>query len=278
MKKLAALLMALTMGLLTLRAEADVLVLAHGYLSDAITWERSGVIPILEKHGWQRAGLVRSTPHGVQILPAHNADANAKNRIYTVELPATAPVGFQTEHYQAMVHHIAKQHPKEKLVLVGHSVGGLVSRLALVRGMVPRASALITIATPHLGTPRAEQALDVSDESGMFGPVKNFFGGGGYQTLRYSRGLYIDLVRPFPGSMLFWLNAQQHPEKVKFISVVRSGGAFSLFGGDSLVPPYSQDMNNVPSLRGSATLYLSKGGHELNPGDGVLLSRILKQL
>ena len=38
-------------------AIADIAVLIHGYHSNALAWERSGVVPILEDNGWVRAGL-----------------------------------------------------------------------------------------------------------------------------------------------------------------------------------------------------------------------------
>ena len=44
-------------------AIADIAVLIHGYHSNALAWERSGVVPILEDNGWVRAGLYLSLIH-----------------------------------------------------------------------------------------------------------------------------------------------------------------------------------------------------------------------
>ena len=49
------------------------------------------------------------------------------------------------------------------------------------------------------------------------------------------------------------------------------------FAGDDLVPGYSQDMNNVPALRGQAKVLMTATGHRLNPDDGQLLAGILEQ-
>ncbi len=264
---------------IVLDAQADILVLVHGYLSDASTWESSGITTQLEQNQWHRADVLITTPMGVRRMPIPRPTgapgAVSGNTVYLAELPSTAPLGIQADHLQAMLLFLANQHPKEKIILVGHSVGGVVARLVLVRTPIPNVSTLITIASPHLGTPLAEEALDATSNIWPVEVVKDFFGGDEYQTLKYSRGLYIDIVRPWPGSLLHWLNNQPHPA-VRYISIVRSQ-PFVLWG-DMLVPGASQDMNNVPPLSGKSTLYTTTSGHILNPGDGLLLTQILKGL
>ncbi len=262
-----------------LPAQADVMVLAHGYLSSASTWEMTGIATQLEQNQWYRAGILMTSPTGVHVLPsARQVGAAAKepaNKVYLAELPSTAPIGIQADHLQAMLRYITSRHAKEKIILVGHSVGGVVARLVLVRSQVPNVSALITIASPHLGTPLAETALNATSDIWPVEVIKDIFAGGGYQTLKYSRGLYIDIVRPWPGSLLYWLNNQAHPP-LKYISVVRSQPY--VLWGDLLVPGNSQDMNQIRALAGKSTLYTSATGHELHPGDGQLLLEILKKL
>lgn len=46
--------------------------------------------------------------------------------------------------------------PHDRLVVVAHSMGGLDARWAIAHGMAPRISTLITIGTPHRGTPIAD--------------------------------------------------------------------------------------------------------------------------
>lgn len=249
---------------------ADVMVLVHGYLGSAASWETGGVVSVLVGKGWERAGVLTATPGGVRELPA--AGVKAKNKLYLVELPSVAPLVVQADHLSPIWRVLATRHPGERFVLVGHSVGGVVLRLALVRGEVPKPAALITIATPHLGTPRAEQALDATDDWWPVEVVKDFFGGGGYQTLKVSRGLYWDIVRQHPGSLLFWLNHQPHPD-IRYVSIVR-GGPFVM--GDMLVPGISQDMNNIPALRGRVISRIAGAGHELAWPDALVLNSLLK--
>ena len=119
------------------------------------------------------------------------------------------------------------------------------------------------------------QAIDVTDESGPFGMVKSFFGGDGYDLLRRSRGLLFDLAHPYPGSLLYWLNAQAHPD-IEYVSVIRLNPAG--YPGDELVPGYSQDMNNVPSIQGSSSIILTPAGHTLVADDAVILLQVLNEL
>ena len=255
-------------------ARADILVLVHGYLGSADSWEASGINNLLDANGWKRGGLISSAPGTVApVLVGPGKDAS--NKVYVVDLPAEAPIVIQTDQFLGMLATIQTMHPGESLIIVGHSAGGVVARTALVRGNIHHVKALITIASPHIGTTRANQAIEATDESGPIGMVKSFFGGSGYDTLRRSRGLLFDLAHPQPGSLLYWLNTQQHPD-IKYVSVVRLNPVG--FAGDELVPGYSQDMNNVPTIHGLSSVIVTPAGHTLVAEDATTLLHILNQL
>ena len=255
-------------------ARADVLVLVHGYLASADSWEVTGINSLLDANGWKRGGLISSAPvTAAPVLVGPGKDA--ANKVYVVDLPAEAPIIVQTDQFLAMLATIQALHPDESLVIVGHSAGGIVARTALVRGNNQNVKALITIASPHVGTTLANRALKATDESGIFGGLKSFFGGSGYDTLRRSRGLLFDLAHPYPGSLLYWLNAQQHPD-IKYVSVVRLDPVG--FAGDELVPGYSQDMNNIPAIQGKSSVIITPAGHTLVADDGTMLLQILNEL
>lgn len=255
-------------------ARADVLVLVHGYLASADSWEVTGINSLLDANGWKRGGLISSAPvTAAPVLIGPGKDA--ANKVYVVDLPAEAPIIVQTDQFLAMLATIQALHPDESLVIVGHSAGGIVARTALVRSNNHNVKALITIASPHVGTTLANRALKATDESGIFGGLKSFFGGSGYDTLRRSRGLLFDLAHPYPGSLLYWLNAQQHPD-IKYVSVVRLDPVG--FAGDELVPGYSQDMNNIPAIQGKSSVIITPAGHTLVADDGTTLLQILNEL
>ena len=263
----------LTFLLLSSFAHSDVLVLVHGYQGSANSWEQAGINTILENNGWHRGGLFTGSINGPQLLT--HADKDKKNRVYVVDLPSESPVMLQANLLNGMLNTVRNLHKGEPLIIVGHSAGGVVARMSLITAGSKNISALITIASPHIGTTRAEDALNVTANHGPFNIVKNMFGGSGYDTLQRSKGLLIDLIRPRPGNMLFWLNAQPHPD-INYVSVVRTNPVG--FAGDDLVPGYSQDMNNIPVLKGKSAVFTTPQGHTLEPYDGDTIVQILKHL
>jgi len=254
---------------------AEITVLAHGYMSDAGIWETSGVNQQLRQDGWEYAGTLGYSPAG--LLDQTRQLNNAEKRFYTVQLPALAPAAIQASWLNAALQQLSSQYPDESINLVGHSAGGVVARLTLIQYGAGNVERLVTIASPHLGTDKAVKALNASNDSGMFGFIKkavvrDAIGDGLYNTLQHSRGILIDLTPPAPGSMLFWLNAQVHPD-IEYVSIVRSSG-YNI-AGDIAVPPFSQDMNQLPVLAGKSRTIIVLQGHELTPNDGKLLAELL---
>jgi pimeloyl-ACP methyl ester carboxylesterase len=246
---------------------ADVAVLVHGYLGSASSWDYSGITQALQYNGWQRAGV--ATAGGIVAAPASEGDS-----FYTVELPSMAPLAVQTELLARMIGVIEQRHSDEPLILVGHSAGGVVARMLLVQGRVKQPKALITIATPHLGTLRAVEALDETDDPFPFSVIKDFFSGELYDVVRDSWAVLLDLVPERPGSLLYWLNRQPHPA-IRYVSIVRTG---PVGVGDELVPAFSQDMNNIQALKGRSETRLFPASHSLQPGDGSVLAELMATL
>ncbi len=253
--------------------QADVMLLIHGYLGDANSWEKSGINDELGTNGWARAGMFRGSPQGPVLYVTDHKDA--KNLVYVATLPSQAPVMVQADVLKNIIDIIQKKHPNEKLILVGHSAGGVVARMALVRHRLKNIKALITIASPHIGTGRADQALDITANHGPFNMVKSFVGGSDYDALKHSRGLMIDLRRPEPGNMLYWLNSQPHPD-ITYASIIRlnNNGAT----GDYYVPGYSQNMNNVPALQGRSSTFTTPTSHFLVRQDADTIISIINHI
>jgi pimeloyl-ACP methyl ester carboxylesterase len=229
----------------------------------------------LAQAGWKVAGNWQSTPSGVRLEPVRPPTGEFAS--YTVDLPSIAPLMEQARFLGGMLGAIAQRHPTDTVDVIGHSAGGVVARLALVNYGAGTVTRLITIAAPHLGTERASEALDATDDSGLFGGIKRWFvkrkvGDDLYRTVQYSRGVLADLAPPVPGNLLYVLNGRQHPDIV-YVAVVR-GAAYGL-PGDQVVPAPSQDLRWVPALNGRATLRVVAGGHELSPQDGLLLAELV---
>lgn len=280
LKKLQPFILIVILLLPTRVVVGDVLVLVHGYMSDASTWMVSGVIPVLTANGWHDAGILAMTPHGVQNILTSRTPQTQDKLVYSVDLPSQAPILLQARQLQVMLNFLAYKYPKEtRITLLGHSAGGIVARTMLVT-MQPQQqwniNALITIAAPHLGTFRAEQALDATDTPFPFSIISDFFGGTTYHAVKNSHVLLNELARPYPGSLLYWLNLQPHPE-LRYFSIVHNvvpGPG----GDDGVVPGYSQDMNMVWALRGKSTSVGLPSPHNLEMRDGILVLNILSQL
>lgn len=265
---------ALLLLLISLPCAADVLMLVHGYLGSDRSWHERGIVDILQQRGHQYQGSYLYAADGIRFAETGGA---GDRPFYTVNLPSTAPVALQADWLAAFVADVTRRHPHQPLTLAGHSAGGVVARFLVVTRPDLPVTRLITIASPHLGTGRAVQALDATSSSGMFGglrrwAVRRHTGDRLYQVLRGSRGVLFDLTPPRPGNLLYWLNRQPHPD-IEYISIIRTGTVE--MPGDRVVPPYSQDLRLVPAIGERAHSYRMAQGHLLSAQDGHLLANLL---
>lgn len=254
---------------ITGNAAADTVVLVQGYLGSAASWRLSGIGPLLDRSGWRDGGHLSLQPGGViETGPGQTLD----RRFLTIDLMTEAPIGLQAEALAAYVAHIRARRPNERVFIVGHSAGGVVGRLFMVRQPQSGIAGLVTIASPNLGSGWAELANFVGSTPAAF--MAPFFGMG---TLNRSQALYRDLSREHPNNLLGWLNRQPHPIAA-YVAVVRVSDVGRPVAGDTLVDGPAQDLNTVPALAGRAETILSPGDHGLRPHDGVLLSTILDRI
>lgn len=241
------------------------LVLIHGYLGTGSAWRTAGIINQLQHDGWQDSGHLFP-----EIIHNYNAQdtRDMERQLYTLTLPSEAPLPLQTRQLEFYLHWLQQQHPDNQIILVGHSAGGVVARLCMIVNPTLPVVGLITIASPHLGTDKAELAYLLSHSpASWFAPFM------GLDTLNRSEELYWDLIRERPSTALFWLNRQPHP-RARYISIVRVNEGK---GFDDLVPNYSQDMNNVSALRGKSLTIPTRGSHGLRWSDGEILVILLNR-
>ncbi|MGB1309925.1 MAG: lipase family alpha/beta hydrolase [Leucothrix sp.] len=251
-------------------AHAKTVVFIHGYMAEGSIWQYSGVINRMRDNGWLFAGRYgfNQSYQVVQDVTKRPGDATV-----TVELPWQASIASQAELLNRYLQAIYKNRP-EPMVLVGHSAGGVVARYGLIKHGVGNVESLITIATPHLGTPMAELAILASDS-----PLGVFMQDLGDPTLLASRDLFRDLVPARSGSFLSWLNQQKHPD-IRYHSIIRTAVPVDLRRydhADLVVPADYQDMNNVPMLKGKSINVASDGGHALVAKDADRVLQLLKR-
>lgn len=252
---------------------SDVLLLVHGYQGSVYSWERSGVVPVLQHFGWKRAAVLVAAQQG--LVPVAMPWPTAENKVINLQLNSELPMVAQANAFSAALRWVNDRYPDEPVVIVGHSLGGVVARLGLVRDGAPHVKGLITIASPHLGTALAYRGLDELDDPLPVRMLKELLGGELYDKLQRSEGLLHDLVPVVPGKLLHWLNSRQHPD-IHYYSIVRTSTSGML--GDAIVPGYSQDMKNVWPIGEKSTRYLVGFNHWLSALDGYQLVNILEQL
>jgi len=248
---------------------AKTLVLVHGFLSGDMYWRTSGFTKPLQQAGWQDAGSYNFDPRGM-LTPR---GINAKQNIFiTVNLPSEANLQIQEGVLLQYMQHLYMIR-KEPVILIGHSAGGLVSRLYVIDPAHIPVKALITIASPHLGTPAANIAyLAGNSPIGMMASIA------GEDALSHSHGLFSDLKEEKPGNFLYWMNHQPHPN-IHYASIIRKNETISKPGKyDYIVPPFSQNMNNVWALKKRSGVAFSKDSHALNGKDGLIVVDILKYI
>ena len=246
---------------------ADTILLLHGYMGSSQEWQRSGIVDQLDSAGWNDAGVLNTEDDRVQ---SSKLETYFTRRLYSVELPSEQAIDKQAKQLDQYIKYVQHRHVDEQIILVGHSAGGIVARLYMVQNPQLYLSALITIASPHLGAKNAALAQTISENVLVW--VDSI---PGVEKIYRSQGLFFDLSPDRPDNLISWLNYQEHPQ-ARYYSIVREESNDHL--QDFVVPSSSQDMNEVFALRGRSKTYQIKSLHGLSVKDGELLKSILIDL
>ena len=246
---------------------AQTLVLIPGFQSQGMDWRTSQVAAALQERGWVDGGNFTLTRKGM-VNPVKLKQRPDKV-FYSVDLVTEDKIAEQASMLQAYLQAIYALRD-EPLTLTGHSAGGVVARHWLVTAHTVPVDALISIASPHLGTPLAGLSSVLAESPDIVNLAQAF----GLGSLAEARGLYRDLREEQPGTYLFWLNRQAHPA-IRYVSVVRSSERVDT--SDIVVPVPSQDMNNVFTLRHKTERWDTEQAHFLTADDGYLLDWVMSQ-
>lgn len=248
-------------------ASADTIVLLHGYLGSSYEWQRSSIIQQLDSVSWRDAGVLAIDDDRVI---ANKEKPKSTRRVYSVELTSEQSIDTQADQLDLYIKYVRHGHPGEQIILVGHSAGGVVARLYMVKNPSNDLGALVTIASPHLGTKNAEYAQTISENILVWAE-----GIPGLEKLYRSQGLFFDLIPDRSDNLIAWLNVQEHPP-ARYYSIIREETDDAV--QDFIVPSWSQDMNEVYALRGRSETYTLKSIHSLSAKDGEILKAILIDL
>lgn len=254
-----AIFLLLLLAVLPQSVSAQVMLLIPGVQTQqqALPFRETGVTVPLVAAGWTDGGQILPSVRGVEFDRSVEAH---RQLFYTLVMPTDRPISMQAEWLNLYLDAVTRRHPDEPVILVAHSLAGVVARYSLVTRKRPEVSTLITIATPHVdGTMIQLGDFFWQSPLGTYAPLL------GPSDLRQLLELYSGISPDQPGNVLRWLSHQTHPD-IRYIGIVRLG--------DTMVDPMLQDLNRVANLRGRAKTLLSPGGHALEGSDGTVLAAL----
>jgi len=267
LKRILSFLVLFVASLAPTLASADTILLLHGYLGSAQEWKRSNIVQQLDAVSWRDAGVLKIEADRVISNKSKNYSTR---RVYSLQLDSEQSIDIQAKQLEQYLEYVRHGHPDEQIILVGHSAGGVVARMCMVKNASEDVSALITIASPHLGTKNAEYAQSISENI-----LPWVVAVPGVEKLYRSQGLFFDLIPNRSDNLIAWLNVQEHPP-ARYFSIVRKETDDAV--QDFIVPSWSQDMNQVYALRGRSETHSLKSLHSLTKKDGELIQSILIDL
>ena len=122
------------------------------------TTERGPPLPVVLVHGlfgFDRIGVPGARLHYFRGIARHLETLGCQ--AHAVRLPRMASVPERAKALVATIEAL----PHDRVDIIAHSLGGLDARYALSKlGLATRVRALVTIGTPHRGTPIADLAVD----------------------------------------------------------------------------------------------------------------------
>ncbi|MBI5069379.1 MAG: alpha/beta fold hydrolase [Deltaproteobacteria bacterium] len=129
----------------------------------------------------------------------------AGRKVIQARLPAAGSVERRAEALAAAVRAL----PDRRVILLAHSMGGLDARHAIARlGLAPRVAALVSVGTPHRGTPLADLTADLAGRLGIV------------RALAFA-GVSLEALRDLTGERLLRFNEEAADVRsVAYASVV----------------------------------------------------------
>ena len=259
----------LTILVFSFSVKAKTLVLVHGFTADGMSWRTTNFTKPLLAAGWKDGGGYGYSPQSMLLARGALLKCDV---FFTVELPSKETLQIQESLLAKYLTHLYSQR-REPISLAGHSAGGVVARLYVLNPARQPVNALITIASPHLGTPAANIAHLAGNSP--IGFMTSMIGG---DTLQNARGLFSDLKEEEPYNFLYWMNRQPHPD-IHYASIIRNNKSLRrLKQFDFIVPPESQNMNNILALKNRSGVAHATQSHSLNSKDGLVVLDVLRYI
>ena len=143
------------------------------------------MLPVVLHHGLFGFGDFKLGP--LQISYFRGIDAAIEARGHRLIVPKVHPTGGIALRAQQLKDILLQQSKGQKVIIIAHSMGGLDARHMITHlGMADRVDALVTVSTPHRGSPYAGWALkNVAHRIGLLQMMK---------SLHIDSGAFADLT------------------------------------------------------------------------------------
>ncbi|MCF7675217.1 MAG: alpha/beta fold hydrolase, partial [Akkermansiaceae bacterium] len=268
----------------------------HGLNSNAKTWDQ--LKSFLHDHGWLHGGDPKlelgATPAGDSVSGVNSGDFYTMNMSDAGNDPPSQTLTFCQQGYEVakVVEKIKSVKGSAKVILVGHSMGGLAARAYLEdfgawdpsrsRLFQHDVSQLITIGTPHLGSP-LPTILDEWPLAAALAYLKHI----------HSNSVAVKALAE-DSDEIYQLNTRALPPDVDYASFIIDGTPIILDGvrtGDGIVPVENQSMAplEVPGDHEEVGIVIYPDGlfetvvtkfitHTMEPEDLLVWSELIQRI
>ena len=143
------------------------------------------MIPVVLHHGLFGFGDFKLGP--LKMSYFRGIDTAIAARGHPLIIPRVHPTGSIARRAQQLKETLLARGDEGKVVIIAHSMGGLDARHMITHlGMANRVAALVTVSTPHRGSPYAEWSLKhVANRMGLLQLM---------QSLKIDSGAFADLT------------------------------------------------------------------------------------
>lgn len=250
-------------------------ILLHGLGQKADVWNSGATSYFSNDCGMSFGGTLRVTNGSVSSTSAGGQDGDFYIVSFTNPYDSVAAWGNELD---ACVRYVRQQTGADRVILIGYSMGGLAARQYLVnRYSDHHVKRLITVGTPHLGSPFAKvwtwktelTSCAASSNVLISTPCKAALSAiqGTEDDVPYDAPAVRDLRRPEDGGLyLAKLGKRAHPLDLEYVSVIGTVDMFS--GASKLSEGFVQEL-----LRKTLGMFGSGAPALFEPGDGVVSAK-----
>jgi triacylglycerol lipase len=170
------------------------------------------MIPVVLHHGLFGFGDFKLGP--LKMSYFRGIDTAIAARGHPLIIPRVHPTGSITRRAQQLKETLVENGNGAKVVIIAHSMGGLDARHMITHlGMADRVAALVTVSTPHRGSPYAEWSLKhVANRIGLLQLMNSLkIDSGGFADLTTERCARFNEVTPDVAGVKYYSISASRP-------------------------------------------------------------------